>query len=146
MPKCTLRWKCRRRVQFRSSPSFFPTDSAISQFFYFLANVCKSFVFSRAFRWLWLIGVLATAYYHPCLKGWSGRRMLEDEEGRFKRKFRFSATFSCSVKQDAEMDREALPKVMMPNRNGFFPARPEWKRGYCQPYFTPEPIPRVKKP
>jgi S-disulfanyl-L-cysteine oxidoreductase SoxD len=50
------------------------------------------------------------------------------------------------IKQSDALDATSLPKIEMPNRNGFFPARPEWKPGYWQPYFTPEPIPRVKKP
>jgi hypothetical protein len=50
------------------------------------------------------------------------------------------------IKESEVLDATSLPKIEMPNRNGFFPARPEWKPGYWQPYFTPEPIPRVKKP
>jgi cytochrome c len=50
------------------------------------------------------------------------------------------------IKENDTLDATSLPKIQMPNRNGFFPARPEWKPGYWQPYFTPEPIPRVKKP
>jgi hypothetical protein len=50
------------------------------------------------------------------------------------------------IKESEVLDATSLPKIEMPNRNGFFPARPEWKPGYWQPYFTPEPISRVKKP
>ena len=50
------------------------------------------------------------------------------------------------IKESEVLDATSLPKIEMPNRNGFFPARPEWKPGYWQPYFMREPIPRVKKP
>lgn len=49
------------------------------------------------------------------------------------------------IKQSDTLDAASLPKVEMPNRNGFFPARPVWKPGYWQPYFAPEPIARAKK-
>ena len=48
---------------------------------------------------------------NPCLKRCSSQRMLSGEEGRLNRKFRFSATFPCSVKQNGVMDRQTLPKV-----------------------------------
>jgi S-disulfanyl-L-cysteine oxidoreductase SoxD len=32
------------------------------------------------------------------------------------------------------MDSKTLPKVQMPNRNGFVPARPEWKPGSGSPH------------
>jgi len=50
------------------------------------------------------------------------------------------------IKETDTLDATSLPKVQMPNRNGFFPAQPEWKPGYWQPYFTPQPISRTKNP
>jgi hypothetical protein len=50
------------------------------------------------------------------------------------------------IKEVDVLDATSLPKVQMPNRNGFFPAKPEWKPGYWQPYFSPEPVPRGEKP
>lgn len=38
------------------------------------------------------------------------------------------------IKQDEVMDAKSLPKVQMPNRNGFIPARPNWKKyNDCNP-------------
>ncbi|MBI3940393.1 MAG: cytochrome c [Acidobacteria bacterium] len=48
------------------------------------------------------------------------------------------------IKESDVIDAESLPKVQMPNRNGFFPAEPEWKPGYYQHYFSPQPVPRKK--
>jgi len=50
------------------------------------------------------------------------------------------------IKMDAVIDAKSLPQVQMPNRDGFFPAKPVWKNGYYQPYFSPQPEPRKKKP
>ena len=50
------------------------------------------------------------------------------------------------IKVGDVMDAASLPKIKMPNHDGFFPAQPEWKPGYAQPYFTAAPVPRVKKP
>ena len=50
------------------------------------------------------------------------------------------------VKENDVVDSETLPKIQMPARNQFFPSNPEWKPGYYQPYWEPQPIPRVKKP
>lgn len=50
------------------------------------------------------------------------------------------------VKETEVMDAKSLPRVRMPNRDGFFPAEPVWKRGFYQPYFAPAPIPRKKNP
>jgi mono/diheme cytochrome c family protein len=49
------------------------------------------------------------------------------------------------IKENDVIDSKSLPKVQMPNRNGFFPAEPTWKPGYYQPYFEPQPLPRTKK-
>jgi mono/diheme cytochrome c family protein len=49
------------------------------------------------------------------------------------------------IKMDAVIDAKTLPQVQMPNRDGFFPAKPVWKNGYYQPYFSPQPEPRKKK-
>lgn len=46
------------------------------------------------------------------------------------------------IKEGDILDAATLPKIQMPNRNGFFPAKPEWKPGFWQPYFTPQPVPR----
>lgn len=46
------------------------------------------------------------------------------------------------IKESDILDAATLPKIQMPNRNGFFPAKPEWKPGFWQPYFTPQPVPR----
>ncbi|MBZ5697352.1 MAG: hypothetical protein LAN18_02255 [Acidobacteriia bacterium] len=50
------------------------------------------------------------------------------------------------VKERDVIGAKSLPKVQMPNRNGFFAAKPAWKRGYYQPYFSAQPEPRKKKP
>lgn len=50
------------------------------------------------------------------------------------------------LKEGDVLDAASLPKIKMPNRNGFFPVQPEWKPGYSQPYFTAVPVLRVKKP
>lgn len=50
------------------------------------------------------------------------------------------------IKAGDILDPASLPKIKMPNHDGFFPAQPEWKPGYAQPYFTAAPVPRVKKP
>jgi hypothetical protein len=51
--------------------------------------------------------------------------------------------FNCNgiIKQNGTLDATTLAKIEMPSRNGFFPARPEWKPRHWQPDFTPEPIP-----
>jgi mono/diheme cytochrome c family protein len=38
------------------------------------------------------------------------------------------------IKEDAVMDAETLPKVQMPNRDGFVPQRAEWKKGAPLPF------------
>jgi hypothetical protein len=50
------------------------------------------------------------------------------------------------IKESYVIDAMSLPKIQMPNRNGFFPAEPTWKRGYYQLYFSAQPMPRKKKP
>ncbi len=50
------------------------------------------------------------------------------------------------IQESDVMDAKSLPKIRMPNRDGFFPAKPEWKRGYYQPYFEPQLIPRKRMP
>ncbi len=50
------------------------------------------------------------------------------------------------IQEGDVLDATSLPKVKMPNRDGFFPAQPQWKPGYAEPYFEPAPVPRVKKP
>ena len=51
------------------------------------------------------------------------------------------------IKESDTLDAdEPAEVVQMPNRNGFFPAQPEWKPGYWQPYFTPQPVARAKNP
>lgn len=49
------------------------------------------------------------------------------------------------IKETDVIDAQSLPKVQMPNRNGFFPAQPEWKVGFYQPYFSPTLQRRPKK-
>lgn len=49
------------------------------------------------------------------------------------------------IAEPAVIDAMTLPKVRMPNRDGFFPANPIWKPGYYQPYFSPQPEARKKK-
>lgn len=44
------------------------------------------------------------------------------------------------------IDATNLPKIQMPNRNGFFPVNPEWKSGFYEPYFSSQPEPRKRKP
>ena len=48
------------------------------------------------------------------------------------------------IKEDEIMDRKTLPKVEMPNRHGFFPDPPEYKRGYSQIFHRTEMKPRKK--
>lgn len=43
------------------------------------------------------------------------------------------------VKEDTVMDAKSLPEVEMPNRHGFFPENPQYKPGYLQLWFWPEP-------
>jgi mono/diheme cytochrome c family protein len=50
------------------------------------------------------------------------------------------------IQESDVVDAASLPKIQMPNRNGFFPAEPEWKRGFYQPYFATQPQLRKKKP
>lgn len=38
------------------------------------------------------------------------------------------------IKEDDVMDSKSLPKVQMPNRNGYLPAHPEWKPGTKKPF------------
>jgi cytochrome c len=39
------------------------------------------------------------------------------------------------IKEDDVMDAKSLPKVQMPNRNGFYPADPNWwKPGVAEPF------------
>jgi len=49
------------------------------------------------------------------------------------------------IEEPTVIDAMTLPKVRMPNRDGFFPANPVWKPGYYQPYFSPQLEPRKKK-
>jgi hypothetical protein len=49
------------------------------------------------------------------------------------------------IEEPAVIDAMTLPKVRMPNRDGFFPVNPVWMPGYYQPYFSPQPVPRKKK-
>jgi len=49
------------------------------------------------------------------------------------------------IKENDVIDAKSLPKVQMPNRDGFIPAEPTWKRGYYQPYFSEQPVARKKK-
>jgi mono/diheme cytochrome c family protein len=49
------------------------------------------------------------------------------------------------IEEPTVIDAMTLPKVKMPNRDGFFPANPIWKPGYYQPYFSPQLEPRKKK-
>lgn len=49
------------------------------------------------------------------------------------------------VNESYVIDAQSLPKVQMPNRNGFFPAQPEWKNGFYQPYFSSQLEPRKRK-
>ena len=37
------------------------------------------------------------------------------------------------IREDEVIDRETLPKVQMPNRNGFIPEMPTWKPGMKRP-------------
>jgi len=46
------------------------------------------------------------------------------------------------IQETDVMDAQTLPKVQMPNRDGFFPKEPGWKRGYQEPYFSPQLEPR----
>jgi S-disulfanyl-L-cysteine oxidoreductase SoxD len=50
------------------------------------------------------------------------------------------------IKETDVIDAKSLPKVQMPNRNGFFPVDPEWKDGFHQPYFSSQLEPRKRKP
>jgi len=49
------------------------------------------------------------------------------------------------IEEPTVIDAMTLPKVRMPNRDGFSPVNPDWKPGYYQPYFSPQPEPRKKK-
>jgi mono/diheme cytochrome c family protein len=49
------------------------------------------------------------------------------------------------IEEPTVIDAMTLPKVKMPNRDGFFPANPVWKPGYYQPYFSPQLERRKKK-
>jgi cytochrome c len=49
------------------------------------------------------------------------------------------------IEEPTVIDAMTLPKVRMPNRDGFFPVNPDWKPGYYQPYFSPQLEPRKKK-
>ncbi len=46
------------------------------------------------------------------------------------------------IKDDAAMNARSLPEVEMPNRHGFFPENPQYKPGYLQLWFWPEPRPQ----
>ena len=48
------------------------------------------------------------------------------------------------IKETDMIDAKTLPKIQMPNRNGFFPAQPQWKKGFYEPYFSPQLEPRRK--
>ena len=48
------------------------------------------------------------------------------------------------IKEDEVMDARSLPKVEMPNRHGFFPENPQYKPGYQQLWFWPEPRPKKR--
>lgn len=50
------------------------------------------------------------------------------------------------IKDTDVIDAKTLPKIQMPNRNGFFPAQPQWKKGFYEPYFSPQLQPRPKNP
>ena len=50
------------------------------------------------------------------------------------------------VKENDVLNAQSLPKIQMPARKIFFPAEPDWKPGYRQLYFSPQPEPRTKKP
>ena len=50
------------------------------------------------------------------------------------------------IKETDVIDAKTLPKIVMPNRNGFFPAQPQWKKGFYEPYFSPQLEPRRKNP
>jgi hypothetical protein len=50
------------------------------------------------------------------------------------------------IKEDQVMDAKTLPKVEMPNRHGFFPENPQYKRGYLQLWFWTRPKPQKKAP
>jgi hypothetical protein len=50
------------------------------------------------------------------------------------------------IKVNDVIDAESLPRVQMPNWNGFFPVNPEWKNGFYEPYFSPHLEPRKPKP
>jgi S-disulfanyl-L-cysteine oxidoreductase SoxD len=38
------------------------------------------------------------------------------------------------IKESDVIDGKSLPKIQMPNRNGFVPSRPEWKPGAARPF------------
>ena len=38
------------------------------------------------------------------------------------------------IKETDVLDAKSLPKVRMPNRDNFIPARPEWKPGEKRPF------------
>lgn len=48
------------------------------------------------------------------------------------------------IKEDQVMDAKSLSKVQMPNRHGFFPESPQYKKGYLHLWFWPEPRPQSK--
>jgi mono/diheme cytochrome c family protein len=50
------------------------------------------------------------------------------------------------IKETDVIDARSLPKIQMPNRNGFFPVDPKWKDGFYQPYFSSRLEPRKRKP
>lgn len=50
------------------------------------------------------------------------------------------------IREEEVMDPKSLPKVEMPNRHGFFPENPEYKRGSLQLWFWTEPRPQKQVP
>jgi hypothetical protein len=38
------------------------------------------------------------------------------------------------IKEDDVLDAKSLPKIQMPNRNGFLPSEPVWKSGEKRPF------------
>ncbi|MBI3940508.1 MAG: cytochrome c [Acidobacteria bacterium] len=77
------------------------------------------------------------------------RAMPQDQQGTLSANEVYALTAfllyrNDIIKESDVIDAASLPKIQMPNRNGFFPAEPEWKPGYYQHYFSPQPVPRRK--
>lgn len=88
--------------------------------------------------------------YAPIVWDYINRAMPRYAEGSLKPDEVYSLTafllYRNGIVQETDViDAKTLPRVQMPNRNGFYPAEPSWKPGYYQPYFSPQPIPRTKK-